>query len=251
MLITAEEVISKSWRDYLENWHDWAIYSLILFVPGFILTLSGSFGGFLNTYYPATAIATNIIILILVATSAIMWFWSYLALTHAVGKYLQTKQTDHWKEHYTASFGFFWSAIFVSLIKGFLVAAGVLLFIIPGIIFSIWYAFVLYGVVLFGEHGWAAMSSSKNLVAGRWWSVAWRLVLPLFVFGVGIAAANLISMLLLGLLPLSTESNTLLSNITGNLLSAIFTPLTTIAVLNLYLSLKDNPFQEKMPLPVK
>lgn len=250
MLITAEEVISKSWRDYVTNWHDWAIYSLILFVPGFVLILSGAFGGFLNTYYPATSIPTNILILILVITSAVMWFWSYLALTHATGKYLKTKQTDHWKEHYTASLAVFWQSLWVSILKGIVVVVGTLLFIIPGIIFSIWYSFALFGVVLESERGWAAMKSSKKLVQGRWWEVVWKLLLPTLVFGIGIAIANIISLILIGMLPLSSESNALVSNIIGSLFSAIFAPLTTLATLNLYFSLKENPLEEKLPMPI-
>ena len=247
MLLNAEEIISKSWRDYVANWHDWAIYSLILFIPGFILMLSGSFGGFLNTYLPATAIATNILILVLVAVSAVMWFWSYLALTHAVGKFLQTKQTDHWKEHYSASLETFWPALYVSILKGLIVAIGTLLFLIPGIIFSVWYSFVLFGVVLGGERGWSAMKSSKNLVRGRWWGVLWRLLLPTFVFGVGIALFNIISVLIINVFPISSESNALLGNVISGLSSAIFTPLTTIAALNLYFSLKENPAPETLP----
>lgn len=241
MLLNSEEIISKSWRDFTSNWHDWAIYSLILFIPGFILTLSGSFGSFLNTYLPATSLPTNVLIVLIAIASAVMWFWSYLALTHAIGKYLQTKQTDHWKEHYAASLGVFWQALFASIIKGLLVAVGILLFLIPGIIFSVWYTFVLFSVVLSDERGWAALASSKKLVQGRWWGVVWRLVLPLFVFGFGIAVANLFSLLLLRMVPMTSESFTLLSNILGSLSSAVFTPLTTIAMLNLYFSLKENP----------
>ncbi len=247
MLLNAEEIISKSWRNYIANWHDWAIYSLILFIPGFILTLSGSFGGFLNTYLPETSLPTNIVIVVLAVISAIMWFWSYLALTHAIGQYLKIEQTDHWKEHYTASLRVFWPALYTSIFKGIIVALGTLLFLIPGIIFSIWYSFVLFGVVLNGEHGWSALKSSKNLTQGRWWGVVWRLLVPTFVFGIGIAIANLISLLLLGMLPLSSESNALLSNILSSLFSAIFTPLTTIAMLNLYFSLKENPAREALP----
>ncbi len=250
MLLNAEEIISKSWRDYISNWHDWAIYSLILFIPGFILMLSGSFGGFLNTYLPATAIATNILILILVVVSAIMWFWSYLALTHAVGKFLQTKQTDHWKEHYSASLETFWPALYISILKGIIVAVGTVLFLIPGIIFAVWYSFVLFGVILSGERGWSALSSSKNLVRGRWWGVAWRLLLPTIVFGVGVALLNIVLSLLINTIPLSSESNVLVNNIISGLSSAIFAPLTTIAALNLYLSLKENPASETMPQPV-
>ncbi|MEK7625095.1 MAG: hypothetical protein AAB467_01960 [Patescibacteria group bacterium] len=250
MLLSPEEIISKSWRDYVKNWHDWAIYSLILFIPGFVLVLSGSFGGYLNTSFPATSLPTNIIILLLVIASAVMWFWSYLALTHAIGKYLKVKETDHWKEHYTASLGFFWPAIFVSIIKGALVIVGTLFFLVPGIIFSVWYAFIIFGVVHFGERGWAAMKSSKELVRGRWWGVTWRLVLPMVVFGVGVALANALSLLLLSFLPLTSESNALLGNVVSSLFTAVFTPLTTIAVMNLYFNLKENPVEEILPMPV-
>lgn len=243
MLLNAEEIISKSWRDYVANFHDWAIYSLILFIPGFVLTLSGSFGGFLNTYLPSTSIPTNILIVILAIAAGLMWAWSTLALVHAIGKYLEIKQTDQWKEHYVAALYKIWPAFYTSLLKGVIVFAGTLLLIVPGIIFSVWYAFILYGVLLADERGWQALESSKKLVQGRWWGVVWRLLLPGLVFGLGFAAVNIVATLLFKVFPLSDESYLLISNILGSLLSAIFAPLTLIASLNLYYSLRDNPMQ--------
>lgn len=53
-----------------------------------------------------------------------------------------------------------------------------LLFIIPGLIFSVYYLFSMQAVMLRGKHGWEAVKYSKALVKGRWWSV--------FLTGVGL-----------------------------------------------------------------
>lgn len=49
---------------------------------------------------------------------------------------------------------------------------GYLLLIIPGIIFSVWFTFVI--VIMINENVWglAALKSSRNLVKGRFWKVA-------------------------------------------------------------------------------
>jgi hypothetical protein len=244
MLLTAGEIVAKSWREYRENFHAWAIFGFIIFVPTFVLTLSGTFGGFLNVYLPATTIMTNVLIVIIAVASAVLGFWSSLALISAVIKYLQTKKTDHFKEHYSAAFTLIWPAFYTSLLVALFVLGGTILFIIPGIIVSIWYHFSVYNMFTSGEKGFAALESSKKLVRGRWWSVAWRILVPAVIVGLGVILVQLVIDGVLRVLPVSAESYKVLGNIAQALVSSMIAPLSTLVSLNLFFSLRDNPFRE-------
>ncbi len=58
------------------------------------------------------------------------------------------------------------------LLLGLITGLGYLLLIIPGLIFSVWFTFVV--VIMINENVWglAALKSSRNLVKGRFWKVA-------------------------------------------------------------------------------
>lgn len=75
------------------------------------------------------------------------------------------------------------SLFIVSLLSILAVLAGILFFILPGIIFAIWFTFVDFAVVLDGKRGIQALSFSKNLVSGKWWGVFGRLLLLSLVSG--------------------------------------------------------------------
>lgn len=62
---------------------------------------------------------------------------------------------------------FFW----VSLLTGLVSIAGYILFIIPGIIFSVWFGFSVYIFIWEGLKGTSALKRSKQLVQGYWWPI--------------------------------------------------------------------------------
>lgn len=68
----------------------------------------------------------------------------------------------------------YWPFFLVSLLTGLVVGLGFLLFIIPGVIFAIWFAFPAYTVICEDKRGFKALSRSKELVKGHWWPVAKR-----------------------------------------------------------------------------
>lgn len=71
--------------------------------------------------------------------------------------------------------------LFALILSSFLIGLGMLALFIPGIIFAVWFCFVSLGVVLEDKGPVEALNFSKNLVSGRWWSVAWRLFWLTFV----------------------------------------------------------------------
>ena len=64
------------------------------------------------------------------------------------------------------------------LLTGLAVAGGFLLLIIPGFIFSYWFAFTSQIVVIENLSGTAALKRSKQLVKGRFWKTVSYLLFP-------------------------------------------------------------------------
>jgi hypothetical protein len=77
------------------------------------------------------------------------------------------------------------SYIWVTLLVGVVTFLGFLLFIIPGIIFTVWFCFAVFVVLVEGKKGTLALRTSREYVRGRWGAVFLRaFVLLLAAFGV-------------------------------------------------------------------
>lgn len=101
-----------------------------------------------------------------------VWFGSsfILAITKiSDGKNLRVRQT--FKEARLI----WWRFLGTSLLVALIMAVGYLLFIVPGLIFSVWFAFALFITVTKGSHAFESVKKSKELVGGYFWPVAGRL----------------------------------------------------------------------------
>lgn len=70
-----------------------------------------------------------------------------------------------------------WSFIWVLSLLGFVVTGGFLLFVIPGVIFAVWFAFAYFIFATEDQKGMDALIKSKEYVRGRWFDVFLRLVI--------------------------------------------------------------------------
>lgn len=89
---------------------------------------------------------------------------------------------------------FVWVSILASLATIF----GFAIFIVPGIVFLVWYRFGQNFTVIDGLGGVAALGASRRLVAGRWWAAFVRIALPALFFYVAASFAKAIAYLLIG-----------------------------------------------------
>lgn len=86
------------------------------------------------------------------------------------------------KESLTASVKKLWPFFIVTFLYYLISVLGLVLLIIPGIIFLVWFGFVQYIVVSGGVQGTKAFSESKKLVKGRFFKVFGRgLVFTIFI----------------------------------------------------------------------
>jgi MFS family permease len=138
------------------------------------------------------------IILALLAIVALFYlsFWSQVTLLYNACSEEPIGAIESYKKTRNRIGGFAWIAIFSGLIS----LCGFFLFVIPGIIFSIWFSFAAIVFLFENEKGMSALLKSREYVRGKWWGIMFRLwaMAGLFVLlswlfsalGAGLKAAN-------------------------------------------------------------
>ncbi len=76
-----------------------------------------------------------------------------------------------------------WPLILVGLLVALLTMGGLILLIIPGIIFMVWYSLAELIVVFEDKRGMAALSASRELFRGRCWKALWTVFGGPFIIG--------------------------------------------------------------------
>jgi len=247
MLISAGDIIKSSWELFAKNWRKLFVYMALLLLPSVVLSILGVVSLYMSAYVPSSTISTSIIIALVGAASVVFTLWTAIAFAKVLYNCLKNQAVGEWKSVYSSSSGLIWPIIYTSFLVSLIVMGGTLLFIIPGIIFMIWYSFSFYTVVFEGKTWMQALTASKSLVAGRWWSILWRLFLPGFVFGLLAGVAATLCSYLIELIPLSAITNAVVERVVSSVINIIITPVTAAASLILYVSAKENPIS--MPAP--
>jgi hypothetical protein len=148
---------------------------------------------------------------------------SYLALIFALQGSVQ------FGEAYRMAWKKIWSYGWLTVLSGFVTLGGFVVFVIPGIIFSIWFVFAIYTFAIEGEKGMNALLRSREYVLGHWWSVFGRQI----VFGL----AALVAIMLLGLAGRVLGGEVGVSLVV-NLFTLLLAPLAVVYVYTLYQNLK-------------
>jgi hypothetical protein len=102
----------------------------------------------------------------------------------------------HWqkkvgaKESYRITKPFIIPLLLTSVLSGLIVFGSVFIFIVPALIFGVWFSFAQYSVLLDKRSGLEALHASREYVRGRFWKVIWLMIavhLPEIVLGMTIA----------------------------------------------------------------
>ncbi len=181
---TIRKIISESWKKFEENFYLILLITLAIYIPiniilyfvpiDALIEQQGALRG-IRTYVKIIQILEGLIGII--ATMAI----AYVIKTKIDGKTVSfgqalKKSLSRWPV-----------AIGTNIMLGIFLLGLTLLLIIPGIIYYVYWIFVLYIVVLHDKSWKSALDCSKAIVKGRWWKVAgYSLVFALFSFIVGI-----------------------------------------------------------------
>ena len=266
MLISAKEIIQQSIALYKKHFSLFFHYAMLLLVGTVVAILLSELLSLLfstpisnsnNNKSPLFSLATIPWIIYYIFS-----LWISIAMIQTIKECYEGKKPKALQVSSSNSTKLIWPMFVVSIIAGLIIFGGMLLLIIPGIIFSVWYAFSVYTVIFDNKKNMAALTASKDLVTGKWWGVLWRLFAPSFVFGVvlllcdGIFTAIQVGILLLAPgAPLATGAFSFASLNSGTLLfmllalaiylvsllvTLLITTLFTIAPTILYLELKKS-----------
>lgn len=142
---------------------------LVFFGIGFLLFLSAQTT---SIYYFISALFFLVGILLVVLLS--------LPFQVALRLYLKEEYKDkNIKELFILGFSQTASYFWITFLRSIIICFGLILFIIPGLMFSIWFAFSEYTFIFEGKRGMSALKRSKELAKGYWWAIFGRM-LPLF-----------------------------------------------------------------------
>lgn len=209
-LISSSDLLRNGWDLYLTNIKRFSLWGLLFVVVQFIgqyaqgsfmFSLLSQFGidagaSELSTYVPwmdalqsslggvgllvfgvVTAIIFGVAMVYMVVGSAknTADMHAGSAVTQTITEYLKTTNN------------LFWSVVWVGVLSMLVIVLGYMFLIIPGILFSVWFMYASYEVIFKQKRGVEAMKSSKALVSGRFWPVAWRLLaIAAVIIGVSI-----------------------------------------------------------------
>lgn len=238
-LIGAGELIKKSWSLYWSNWTTLVLIALWSFIPVVASILIG--------LIPESLWLAALFLSIAVGIGAIIiGLWVYVSLTRAIAKLYNNQKIDV-KQIYQKAWDNIIPLLWVSILSGLAIFGGTLLLIIPGIIFAVWFAFASVIVVLENTRGSAALSQSKKLVSGRWWSIFWRFIAVYFVYGVLFYTVTILLMVGVGLVSGSWEALASgaspdavmwVESLASSLINVVAMPLFSAVTIIFYLELK-------------
>lgn len=239
MLISASDIIKKSIDLYKNNFKLFFIYSLLMMVPSFIVTIGSITLPLLLAVVSSFEVGL-FAFSVLAIIGAVFGIWAGMAFIKTIIQRYTNAQTESIKSNLGNTVHLIVPSIWISILTGLAVFGGLILLIIPGIIFAIWFSFGLYTLVLDNKRGTEALKYSKSLISGRWFGVLWRLITPAFVFLIVMGIAQWIISIPFSS-DLETESiqvGTFIYIILSSIMSVLVTPLTTTAPTILYEELK-------------
>ncbi|XOA43073.1 MAG: hypothetical protein ACKKMO_01195 [Candidatus Nealsonbacteria bacterium] len=185
-LIGIKDLFRSSWNIYKKDFKKFLVIAVIFFgITGLIMNFIGLEIPKLPEarvqpsptpiFMPAKAeplltLPWYLFLSIILATSLI----SILGATSLVSAVKEVPKEWRIKDAIKNGWSKYWPFFLVSLLTGLAIGLGFLLFIIPGIIFAIWFVFSYYTVICEDKRGFKALSRSRQLVKGYWWPTAKR-----------------------------------------------------------------------------
>ena len=160
------ELWDKTWKIYFKNFWSMLLLVLILGLPLIVLCLVAPY----SMFQPKIVGAQWIFFIVYMLASALFGTISCLSLTHYIYK---TSKKNNITLVESIKFGLtkFWTAIGTTLLMILMLIGLFILLIVPGIIFAVYWTFVVPVIVIKGLSGKKALDYSKSVVKKRWWKV--------------------------------------------------------------------------------
>ncbi len=246
MLITAQDLVKKSANLYKDNFKLFLELAILVTLPSITVSvvvtiLKAIFAGVNQEFF--VVILYNILFLVLSVISAILVLWFSIVTVRIIAARYEKKDTPSISSYLHTDKKLILPVIGASILSGIIIVGGFILLIVPGIIFAVWFAFVMYAVALDGKDSVSSLTFSKNLVKGKWWATLWRLIVPAAVYIVGTYLLQTPISIILNILG-SSLLVSIIAVITTYIINTLFTPFLVASQVILYLNLKSTKVTE-------
>ena len=234
ILIPPGDLLKNSFEMYKKRWKRLLLLAVLPYLSllPFALLVGIFIAGGMYFYSSQNFIALGVLAFIGVILAlfylTITFSVSSLAMIYEIAN--STKSLPI-KELLRKGWSIVWSYWVLSLLSSLLIFGGILLFIVPGIIFSIWFAFAMYILVIEGTKGMDALVKSREYVRGNWWGVFGRIALVSIIVWIVVWVFTLF---------FQGSENEGIGGIVQFVISILLTPFTVIYTYLMYESLKKN-----------
>ena len=173
MLQSPLELLAKSWRLYRTHFWTYIGYSAWLLVPlvAFLVL----------TIFPAHWL-TSVLAVIIGIVEVFLALWMAVCLIRLTSELSQNKTPDHSRLSHESVMRIP-SVLATAVLQSLVILGGLLLFIIPGIIFWVWYCFSQITTALEGLKPVEALTASRVLTRGRFFPVLGRILAGPIIIG--------------------------------------------------------------------
>ena len=179
-----------------------------------VLVLCVTLGGAMLTHFTDERTAALLVILlacVLLLTVITLVFWAQTALIALV-----VREDLGIIEAFQTGWEYLWPMGWVLTLASGIVITGFVLGILPGILFSVWFAFCMFVLLEEDHRGMDALIASREYIRGHWWNTFGKLLL-LWLLS---AAVSIIPFV-------------------GQIISLLFTPFFMLFLLAMYQDLKE------------
>lgn len=230
---TARQLFNESWEMYKAHFKNLILLTL---VPLAVIFIGGIIAGILSSMRLDSSVSKPIFILLAIAFGLFIAYlsaWSFAASIHYISS--ETHSETPIKDAYNTSSHDIFPLFFTGILTGLAVLGGMILLIIPGIIFSFWFSQSSFVTITEKVSGPEALKQSKLYVQGNVKEVFKKgFYIGIITFGIAI----LIGLLALPFRLLSDSKGP--GEILNTLFQIVWSPLATIYAYRLFIHLRNS-----------
>lgn len=232
-LAKASELFKQAWRVYKKH----VGFFVRMYIVGILFSLAVAIPGILFLMFAigkqnlALGIIGGVLILPVIYIS--LWWW--VAFIRVVGKIVDGQSAPSVRSAFDKDSRKLIPVFFgVSILTGLAMLLGTILFIIPGIIFAIWFSFSSYVAVFENRSATDSMKKSRFYAKGKFWAILWRWLFAGLVY----LALYIVLMIIVEVLP---ENAGVVVNAIGEMAFSLFwSPFFIVYGYTLYQAVKKN-----------
>lgn len=118
-------------------------------------------------------------VILMGAIGLVLGIWFGAASLESILRVVNS-ETLSFRDTYKKAWRYAFKLFLAGLLIGVIVLAGLVLLVIPAVIFATWFVFTRFGIAQDNLGVVAALKQSKSLVSGRFWKVFGRLIVFMF-----------------------------------------------------------------------